>query len=72
MLRKTNLLESIYVLAVTKSFLSINDKNLINFNSRYSMIKGIVDYNGSYDELELLINENGKVVKINKKRSKIK
>ena len=32
---KTNLLESIYVLAVTKSFLSINDKNLINFNSRY-------------------------------------
>ena len=64
---KTNLLESIYVLAVTKSFLSINDKNLINFNSRYSMIKGIVDYNGSYDELELLINENGKVVKINRR-----
>ena len=63
---KTNLLESIYVLAVTKSFLSISDKNLINFNSRYSMIKGIVDYNGSYDELELLINENGKVVKIKK------
>ena len=58
---KTNLLESIYVLAVTKSFLSISDKNLINFNSRYSMIKGIVDYNGSYDELELLINENGKL-----------
>ena len=64
---KTNLLESIYVLAVTKSFLSISDKNLINFNSKYSMIKGIVDYNGSYDELELLINENGKVVKINKR-----
>ena len=34
------------------------------------MIKGIVDYNGSYDELELLINENGKVVKINKKEIK--
>ena len=67
---KTNLLESIYVLAVTKSFLSINDKNLINFNSRYSIIKGIVDYNGYYDELELLINENGKVVKINKKEIK--
>ena len=67
---KTNLLESIYVLAVTKSFLSISDKNLIKFNSRYSMVKGIVDYNGSYDELELLINENGKVVKINKKEIK--
>lgn len=53
-----------------RSLLSISDKNLINFNSKYSMIKGIVDYNGSYDELELLINENGKVVKINKKRSK--
>ena len=33
---KTNLLESIYVLAVTKSFLSISDKNLINFKSKFS------------------------------------
>ena len=30
---KTNLLESIYVLAVTKSFLSISDKNLINLTN---------------------------------------
>ena len=67
---KTNLLESIYVLAVTKSFLSINDKNLINFNSKYSIIKGIINCNNSDNELELLINDNGKIVKINKKEIK--
>ena len=49
---KTNLLESIYVLAVTKSFLSINDKNLIMFDSRYSLVKGSLNNNTSFDELE--------------------
>ena len=64
---KTNLLESIYVLAVTKSFLSINDKNLIMFDSRYSLVKGSLNNNTSFDELEVLISEAGKIVKINKK-----
>lgn len=67
---KTNLLESIYVLAVTKSFLSINDKNLIMFDKKYSLIKGILNNKDYSDELEVLINENGKVVKINKKEIK--
>mgnify|MGYP004653236525 FL=1 len=67
---KTNLLESIYVLAVTKSFLSINDKNLIMFDSRYSLVKGSLNNNTSFDELEVLISEAGKIVKINKKEIK--
>ena len=67
---KTNLLESIYVLAVTKSFLSINDKNLIMFDSRYSLVKGSLNNNTSFDELEVLISEAGKIVKTNKKEIK--
>ncbi len=67
---KTNLLEAIYVLAVTKSFLSINDKNLIKFNSKFSMIKGLLSGSNFDDELSILLNDNGKTVKINDKEIK--
>lgn len=68
---KTNLLESIYVLAVTKSFLSINDKNLIKFNNKFAKISGeitnILDKN---NKLEIIFNDKGKVVKFNEKEIK--
>ena len=67
---KTNLLESIYVLAVTKSFLSITDKGLIKFDNKFSIIKGVLDNNNSKDNLEILFNDNGKVVRINNKEIK--
>jgi len=67
---KTNLLESIYVLAVTKSFLSITDKGLIKFDNKFSIIKGVLDSNNSKDNLEILFNDNGKVVRINNKEIK--
>lgn len=67
---KTNLLESIYVLAVTKSFLSITDKGLIKFDNKFSIIRGVLDSNNSNDNLEILFNDNGKVVRINNKEIK--
>ena len=67
---KTNLLESIYVLAVTKSFLSITDKGLIKFDNRFSMIKGVLENKNNKDSLEILFNDNGKVVRINNKEIK--
>lgn len=67
---KTNLLESIYVLAVTKSFLSINDKNLIKFDSKFSIVNGLIDSSGSISNLNILFNENSKVVKVNNKEIK--
>ena len=67
---KTNLLESIYVLAVTKSFLSINDKGLIKFDNKFSMIKGELVSKNTKDNLEILLNDNGKVVRINNKEIK--
>lgn len=67
---KTNLLESIYVLAVTKSFLSINDKNLIKFNNKFSIVKGVLESKNNNVNLDILFNENGKIVKINGKEVK--
>lgn len=67
---KTNLLESIYVLGVTKTFLSVNDKNLIKFGNKASLIKGnLISEKGKLD-LEVLINDNGKIVKVNNKEIK--
>ena len=67
---KTNLLESIYVLGVTRSFLYGNDRNLIKFENKASLIKGEVITNDGKFNLEVLINENGKVVKVNNKEIK--
>lgn len=64
---KTNLLESIYVLGVTKSFLSGSDKNLIKFNNKASIVRGELISREGKINLEVLINENGKIVKVNGK-----
>lgn len=64
---KTNLLESIYVLAVTKSFLSVNDKSLIMFNNKFSLLTGDVIINNKKKQMEVIISEDGKNVRINKK-----
>lgn len=68
---KTNLLESIYVLAVTKSFLSINDKGLIKFDNKFAKICGEINNNSSKNnKLEIIFSDKGKVVKINGKEIK--
>lgn len=68
---KTNLLESIYVLAVTKSFLSINDKNLIKFNNKFAKISGEITNNLSRNnKLDIVFSDKGKVVKVNGKEIK--
>ena len=61
---KTNILEAIYVLGLTKSYLNINDKNLIKFDKVYSKIHGTIIDNNIEKKLEILINEKGKKVKI--------
>jgi len=60
---KTNLLESIYVLAFTKSHRSFIDKNLIKSNKETANIKGTILNDISYN-LEILITKNKKQVKI--------
>ena len=62
---KTNLLESIYVLAITKSHRNHIDNNLIKENQLFTKIKGKVEKANTTNEFELILNSKGKAVKIN-------
>ncbi len=58
---KTNVVEAIYMLALTKSFRSNNDHVVIKQQETKACIQGIIDN----DKYELIISLNGKEVKIN-------
>lgn len=61
---KTNLLESIYVLGITKSHRSFIDNNLIMNSKNFSSISGIIN-KGSLDiNLKIIIENNKKVLNI--------
>ncbi len=61
---KTNLVEAIYLLSLTKSFRTRIDKNLIRHGEVSLKIEGEVETN-SVDNYELIINKEGKKAKIN-------
>jgi len=63
---KTNLLESIYVLALTRSHRAYIDKNLIKINKDFFKIRGVIETKGTDKNLEIFINQKGKRVSINK------
>lgn len=67
---KTNILESIYVLAVTKSFLSNNDKEMIKFDKNFAVISGILESNNKSYDLQVAFSGYGKNVRINGKEIK--
>ena len=62
---KTNILEAIYYLSITKSFLNVNDCVCIKNGELFFKIIGSVITNNRSKKLELLINENGKKLLIN-------
>lgn len=61
---KTNLLESIYVLAMTKSHRFFIDNNLIKEGAIYSKIKGDIKVGNIKTNLEIIINDKSKKLKI--------
>lgn len=67
---KTNILESIYVLALTKSPRLSSDLNAIKFGEEFSRIIGTVHQDGFNNELEVFINKTDKKVFKNKTRIK--
>ncbi len=68
---KTNILESIYVLALTKSHRSFIDNNLIKTGEESAIIKGTIKKDMSYN-LEIFLGKTKKQVKIdNKLESKL-
>lgn len=64
---KTNLVEAIYVLGLTRSFRLVGDKTLIMDNTSLSKVEGDVknQYSANY---RVLLNKEGKKVKINNNR----
>ncbi|AMY05837.1 DNA replication and repair protein RecF [Staphylococcus condimenti] len=62
---KTNLLESIYTLALAKSHRTSNDKELIRFNAEYAKIEGELSYRHGKMPLTMFITKKGKKVKVN-------
>ncbi len=62
---KTNLLESIYVLGLTKSHRSFIDDSLININNNYLTIEGIVNNNKIDNKFNIYIDNKSKILKYN-------
>lgn len=62
---KTNIMESIFVLAMARSYRTSNDKELISWEADYAKIRGRVQKSQSSVPLELIISKKGKKAKCN-------
>lgn len=63
---KTNILESIYFLAITRSHRTNNDFNLIKSGELYTKVSGVYKTDdNTVNTLSILLNEKGKKVSVN-------
>lgn len=62
---KTSLLESIYVLSISKSHKTHKDKEMIKFNESFAKINAFLQKDSDLNELELIISRQGKKAIIN-------
>jgi len=62
---KTNVMESIYVLAMAKSHRTSNDKELIGWDKEYAKIEGSIEKYNRSTALQLVISKKGKKAKLN-------
>ncbi|MCA1032312.1 DNA replication/repair protein RecF [Bacillus timonensis] len=62
---KTNVMESIYVLAMAKSHRTSNDKDLIRWDEEYAKIEGRLKKRNAPLTMELVISRKGKKAKSN-------
>ncbi|MDH6364339.1 DNA replication and repair protein RecF [Enterococcus sp. PF1-24] len=62
---KTNLLESIYVLAMTRSHRSSNEQELVAWQKDYALIQGELQRQQSTIPIELQLTKKGRKTKIN-------
>ncbi len=62
---KTNMLEAIYALSLTKSHRTNNDRDLINWQHHSAMISGVVEKQTGRVPLELQFTAKGKKAKVN-------
>ncbi len=64
---KTNIVEAIYYLAITKSFRTFEDNVLINIDQEFCTIKGYI-YHNNQKEYKIVIEKSGKKVFIDSKQ----
>lgn len=62
---KTNLIESIYFLAMTRSHRSSKDRELINWHKDFSKVEGQLKKKSNKLPLEIILSKAGKTAKIN-------
>lgn len=62
---KTNILESIYVLALTRSHRTSNEQELIRWGADFADIKGSITKRASTIPLELILSKKGRKSKVN-------
>ena len=67
---KTNILEAIYMLSITKSFLGVNDKNIIKRDQVFGRVSSSINSYDGNKKLSLVLNEKGKKLEINNKEIK--
>ncbi len=60
---KSNVLESIFVLALTKSYMNVKDQNLIKDGKDCAFIEGTVFRKGKKFQLDILLSDNEKKIK---------
>ncbi len=67
---KTNILEALYFIAYTKSFRTVNDMSLINYNNKNMLIEIEIKNNGIIKNIscELSLEQRKKIAKINNNR----
>lgn len=63
---KSNILESIFVLALTKSYMNIKDQYLIKDGEEFASIKADFSTGDVENQLEVIITEHAKKLKFNK------
>lgn len=63
---KTSILESIYVLSLTKSFKTTENNELINKNALFSKISGNFKVGNIKKQLEVVLSKDNKVFRVNK------
>ncbi len=57
---KTNTLESIYISSIGRSFRTVSDKEVINFESEYAFVSTEVCDENAYDKIDFAIDKTGK------------
>ncbi len=67
---KSNILESVFVLALTKSYMNIKDCNLIKSGEDFSRLKGIFVNEDVESQFEVILTDSSKKLKINRKEIK--